>query len=188
MKDNDPIGPFSNGRELIDYASKYLVSVSRRKGKIGSQFGIRDIFDCVATTGSTQLGARISSSRLFQTEDLMSYETSFGKNSMDGTIYLPETINNSIVLKFSITEPNNCGDQNQSRKTSVQIVRRSKLSDGSTQDAVLSELESSSNPMCPNDNSKLEIAWQHINFNCQYFGSEGTTSLVSFVRKGFHFY
>lgn len=176
VNDNDPIGPFSNGRDLIDYAAKYVVSVARRKGKVGSQFGIRDIFDCVAMTGTSQFGARLSSSRLFQAEDLMSYETSFGKNPTDGSIYLPEASNSSLVLRFDIIEPNNCGDPNQLRKTSVQIVRRSKLSDGSSQDNVVSDLELPSNPMCPNGDPKIEIAWQQIKFSCQYFGSEGTTS------------
>lgn len=185
VNDNDPIGPFSNGRDLIDYAAKYVVSVARRKGKVGSQFGIRDIFDCVAMTGTSQFGARLSSSRLFQAEDLMSYETSFGKNPTDGSIYLPETSNTALVLKFEIAEPNNCGDPNQSRKTSVQIVRRAKLSDGSSQDTVVSDLESPSNPMCPHSDPKLEIAWEQIKFTCQYFGSEGTTSSAFSMRSLF---
>lgn len=185
VNDNDPIGPFANGRDLIDYAAKYVVSVARRKGKVGSQFGIRDIFDCVAMTGTSQFGARLSSSRLFQAEDLMSYETSFGKNPTDGSIYLPETSSSSLVLKFDINEPNNCGDPNQSRKTSVQIVRRSKLSDGSSQDNVVSDLELPSNPMCPNGDPKIEIAWQQIKFSCQYFGSEGTTSSAFSVTSLF---
>jgi hypothetical protein len=111
------------------------------------------------------------------------YETSFGWNPMDGSIYLPETNSSALVLKFIIAEPNNCGDPNQSRKTMVQIVRRSKLSNGSSQDTVVSDFESSTNPMCPNVDSKLEIAWQNIKFTCQYFGSEGTTSSAFSVRN-----
>lgn len=183
VDDNTAIGPFVNGRELLDYAAKYIVSVARKKGKVGSQFGIRDIFDCLAMTGSSQFGARVSSSRLFQTEDLMSYETSFGKNPTDGSIYLPETSNSSLVLRFDILEPNNCGDFNRARNTMVQIVRISKLADGSTQDLVVSNTELTSNPMCPNGDPKIEIAWQQIKFTCQYFGSEGTTSSFNGVRR-----
>ncbi len=185
INDNDPIGPFVNGRELIDYAAKYIVSVARRKGKVGSQFGIRDIFDCIVMTGTSQFGARLSSSRLFRAEDLMSYETSFGKNPTDGAIYLPETSNTSMVLKFGINEPNNCGDPDQSRKTSVQIVRRITLLDGSIQDQEVSHLELSSNPMCPNYDPKIEIVWQQIKFTCQYYGSEGTTSSAFSIKNLF---
>lgn len=185
VDDNAAIGPFSNGRDLIDYAAKYVVSVARRKGKVGSQFGIRDIFDCVAMTGTSQFGARLSSSRLFQSDDLMSYETSFGKNPTDGSIYLPETNNTALVLRFEVTEPNNCGDPNQSRKNSVQIVRRSMLENGSSQDLVLADVQSSVNPMCPHSDPKLEISWQQIKFTCQYFGSEGTTSSAFPVRNLF---
>ncbi|MGZ3795881.1 MAG: hypothetical protein ACXVB1_05935 [Pseudobdellovibrionaceae bacterium] len=185
VNDKDPIGPFSNGRDLIDNVAKYVVAVARRKGKVGSQFGIRDIFDCVAMTGTSQFGARLSSSRIFQTDDLMSYETSFGKNPTDGSIYLPETSNTALVLRFDITEPNNCGDLHQLRKTSVQIVRRSKLSNGSTQDAVVSDIESITNPMCPHSDSRIEISWQQIKFTCQYFGSEGTTSSAFSMRSLF---
>ncbi|MGZ3770369.1 MAG: hypothetical protein ACXVCP_11160 [Bdellovibrio sp.] len=176
VNDNDPIGPFSTGRDLLDYAAKYIVSVARKKGKVGSQFGIRDIFDCVTMTGNSQFGARLSSARLFQSEDLMSYQISFGKNPTDGSIYLPETNSTSLVLKFEIAEPNNCGDQNGLRKTSIQIVRRSKLVNGSDEDIVVSNYKSSVNPMCPNSDPKFEISWQQVKFSCKYFGSQGTTS------------
>ena len=112
----------------------------------------------------------------------MSYETSFGKNPTDGSIYLPETSTSALVLKLDIVEPNNCGDPDQSRKMSVQIVRRSKHSDGSVQDVVISDIESMVNPMCPNSDPKLEISYQKIKFTCQYFGSEGTTSSPILTR------
>lgn len=183
INDNDTIGPFATGRDLIDSVAKAVVTVARKKGKVGSQFGIRDIFDCAADTGVSQFGARISSSRLFQTEDLMTYETSFGKNPTDGSIYLPETSNTALVLRFDITEPNNCGDPNLLRKTSVQIVRRTKLADGSTQDTVVSEIKSTLNPMCSANDPKFEIAWNQVKFSCQYYGSEGTTSSMVPTRS-----
>lgn len=178
VNDNGPIGPFDNGRDLIDYAAKSTVSIARRRGKIGSQFGIRDIFDCVVLAGASKFGARLSSSRLFHSGDLFSYETSVGHNMTDDSIFLPETIDAALVFKFRITEPNNCGDLHPSRKTSVQIVRRSKLSDRSIQETVVSEVESQQNPMCPQGDPKIEIAWQQTTFSCQYFGSQGTSSSI----------
>ncbi len=183
INDNSSEGPFATGRDLLDSVAKYVVSLARKKGKIGSQFGIRDIFDCTVNMDRSQFGARISSSRLFQAPDLMSYETSFGKNPTDGTIYLPEASNSNILLKFVIQEPNNCGDSRDFRNTSVQIVRRTLNPNNEYEDQVVSNLNLTINPMCPGSDSKLEISWQNIKFTCQYFGSEGTTSSYYSLRN-----
>lgn len=178
VNDNDPIGPFANGRDLIDNAAKSVVAIARRTGKIGFQFGIRDIFDCIVLAGSARFGARLSSSRLFLAADLFSYETSLGHNTSFESIFLPETIDTAVVFKFRIQEPNNCGDPHPSRKTSVQIVRRSKISNRAFQDTVLSEVELQHNPMCPQSDPKIELSWQQTTFSCQYFGSQGSSSSI----------
>ncbi len=160
----------------MDAAASSVVGLARKKGQIGSQFGIRDIFDCRVTANGAHFGARLSSSRFFLADDLMSYETSVGKNPTDGSVYLPESANSSLLLKVSITEPNNCGDPHPLRKTLVQMVRATKLPDGSTQETVLTAYESADNPICPGSNNRLEIFANRVKFSCQYFGSEGTTS------------
>lgn len=157
-------------------------TVARRKGKVGTQLGIRDGFDCIAFTSSGQFGAHISSSRLFQSDDLMSYETSLGKTPLDGSIYLPESSTSSLSLRFDITEPNNCGDPTPLRHTSVQIVRSSKLGDGSIHEEILTANDLNGNPMCAGTDFKLDISWQQVRFTCQYFGSTGTTS--SLIGQG----
>ncbi|MBC7457872.1 MAG: hypothetical protein H7235_06310 [Bdellovibrionaceae bacterium] len=176
ITDNDPIGPFVIGRDLIDSAAESIVALARRNGKVGTQFGIRDIFDCIANTGVSQLGARISSSRLFQNSDLMTYNTSFSKNPTDGSIFLPETNDSSLILRFDISEPNNCGDPNLLRNTKVQIIRSIRFVDGSIQENIISEKRMASNPMCPNTDPKIEISSDLVSFSCRYFGSQGTTS------------
>ena len=185
ITDNDPIGPFVIGRDLIDSAAESIVALARRNGKVGTQFGIRDIFDCIANTGVSQIGARISSSRLFQSSDLMSYNTSFSKNPTDGSIFLPETNDSSLILRFDIAEPNNCGDLNVLRNTKIQIIRSVRLADGSIQEEIVSEKQLSSNPMCTNADPKIEISSDQVNFSCKFFGSQGTTSSAFSLKSLF---
>ena len=45
VTDNEKIGPFATGRDLLDPVATAVVLVARKKGKVESQFGIRDIFD-----------------------------------------------------------------------------------------------------------------------------------------------
>lgn len=175
VSDNEQIGPFAYGRDLLDSVASSLVAVAKRKGKIGTQFGIRDIFQCRAESSGVQFGAQIVSSRLFQTENLMSYETSVGKNPLDGSIFFQERSTTNLRLRFTIKEPNNCGADDSGRGMSVQIVRSS-LSPNSKQEEVLATLNIAVNPMCPLANTSFEISHQQIKFSCVYFGSEGTTS------------
>ncbi len=51
VTDNDPIGPFVLGRDLIDAASESIVALARRNGKVGTQFGIRDILTASPAPG-----------------------------------------------------------------------------------------------------------------------------------------
>jgi hypothetical protein len=185
VTDNEHIGPFATGRELIGAVSAGIVLVARKNGKVGSQFGIRDIFDCrVLSSGELRFGARISSTRLFKTEDLMTYETSAGKNPLDGSIYVPESAETSLILRFVITEPNNCGESHSQRKTVVQIIRSTKVSEDSTQEAIVATEVLNVNPMCPKTNPEFEISKDRLQFACRYFGSEGTTSSVYSLRFG----
>ena len=155
--------------------SKYLVKLAVRKGEVGTQFGIRDIFDCEVLTGSGKFGATVSSNRLYLSKDLNSYESSLGKDPTDSTIYVPETNSSKIVLRVVIAEPNNCSKPDSSRKTSLQIVRFATQRDQPTSSEVLSETNLNENPMCTNSNPNFEISWEHIRFSCMYFGSQGTT-------------
>jgi len=175
VNDNDPIGPFARGRDLLDAASKSLVSLARRKGKVGTQFGMSDIFDCLVNIRNSKFLARIVTSRLFKSEDLMSYETSSGKNPYDGSISLPETNNDSLLLRFNIHEPNNCGEADSRRKTFLQIIRSQTDKVGVIHEAILAHAELPINPMCPGSDPQLVITWEAVSFSCQYYGSSSRT-------------
>lgn len=181
--DNERIGPFASGRDLLDSVAKSVVTVARRKGQVGSQFGIQDIFDCTVSTGASRFGARLSSARLFRSEDLMSYVTSLGGSPTDGSLYLPETNLSSVRLRFAISEPNNCGDAHEGRRTSVQILRQQWDVTGEMHESVLAQNEFPGNPMCANSSAEFEIAWNQVRFACRYFGSFGTTSSVFSVKS-----
>ncbi|WP_413576089.1 hypothetical protein ACLVWU_17025 [Bdellovibrio sp. HCB290] len=185
VSDNEAIGPFSSGRELLDAVASGLVSVAKRKGKIGSQFGIRDLFECEASNGNAQFGAQILGARLFQKEDLMSYETSIGNNPMDGSIYFQEDFKSVLRLKLVIAEPNNCGEATPDRKSTMQIIRSVDVGSGQRDESVVAEMVVYDNPVC-NKKARLSISFNQIRFSCKYFASEGTTSSpfsVNLMRK-----
>ena len=183
--DNDPVGPFDYGRDLLDSAAKYLVAIAVRTGRVGTQFGVQDIFNCEVRVGSATVGMAVSSNRMYLTEDLSSYESGIGMPPTE-TVYVPESENSSIVLRVRITEPNNCNEQSSGRKTSLKILRNTISPDRSVQAEILREIELTENPMCPQANSKLEISWEQIKFSCKYFGSLGTTkSPFSLKSLGF---
>lgn len=175
--DNKAIGPFANGRDLLDAVAKSVVSVARRKGLVGTQFQIRDIFFCTGEVNGVKIaGARLVSTRIFKSEDLMSYETSSGQNPSDGSISLHETNTEMIQLKFKMSEPNNCGPDHVARNTSMKIVRSHMDMNGDIQEIEeLAHAELSINPMCPKTRVPFSVSWQSVRFECQYYGSVGKT-------------
>ncbi|RYZ72142.1 MAG: hypothetical protein EOP05_11335 [Proteobacteria bacterium] len=181
VSDNESVPPFMNGRDLLDTVATALVEVAKRRGKVGTNFGIRDIFNCEARTSQT-FGARISSSRRFHNEDLMAYESSIGKNPSDGTIYLPVDSKSTLALRYMMFEPNNCGDPNPDRVGVVQIVE-TKLEGGNTSEIVRASKPLVTNPICPGSSGRFEIETADVKFSCQYFGSEGTTSSQYSVQR-----
>ncbi|MNJ96686.1 hypothetical protein D3C87_144160 [compost metagenome] len=175
ISDNENIPPFASGRDLLDNVASAIVKTAKRRGLIGTQFGIRDIFDCQVASGDSSFGARISSSRLFSSEDLMSYTTSVGKNPTDGSIYIPESHKTSVGLRFEIHEPNNCGKRAEERETFVQVVRLTQ-DNFNTKEEVLMFRHIRNNPMCDKKYNGFTIEWSYLKFTCHYFGSQGTTS------------
>lgn len=176
ISDNEVIGPFSDGRELLDTIASALVHVAIQKGHIGRHFGIQDIFDCTVEVSGASFGARISSGRRFLSEDLLKYETSIGKTSTDGFVYVPETQNSQIVMRLEISEPNNCSEDNGERYQRLQVVRRTMGTDGTSSEQLLNSKMTNKNSMCPGVDSSFSIKALDVQFHCQYFGSTGTTS------------
>jgi hypothetical protein len=183
MTDNEQIGPFASGRELIDAVAGAIVTAARKNGQVGSQFGIHDIFNCHVFAGGLPLGSHISVPRLFLNEDLMSYETSDGKNPLDGSVYVEESEQSTLIFRFVITEPNNCGPADPRRQNLVQIVRSQHLPNGGTNETVIKEHRFDENPICPGANGDFAMETDAIRFACKYIGSEGTTSSPYSLRS-----
>ena len=185
VTDNDEIWPFRRGRYLLDAAAKYLTNLAKRAGHIGTYFGIDDTFECnYSISGTLSSGGFFRSRRMYFSNDFMSYESSLGKTPLDGTPKIPDSPNSWIGLSFKITEPNNCLEPSSNRKTSLKVLRWTRLPDRSHRSEVLSELELGYNPMCPKSSTKFEISWEKIQFSCEYFGSQGST-LAPHTLKGF---
>lgn len=175
VTDDAPLGPFMTGRELLDSVASALTQLARRYGKIGTQFGIRDIFECQAFVGSASFLARVSSSRLFLSEDLRSYEISLGKNPLDQTVSVIESLDSALVLRLQVREPNNCESAHSGRSTKLEILRRSKTPNGEQQ-SILVEKNYDLSPTCPHSDVPLIVETAQVRFECRYWGAEGTTA------------
>jgi hypothetical protein len=189
ITDNEPMGPFRNGRELLDTVAGALTEVAKRKGKVGSQYGLRDSFDCRMTVNGTPFGVRASSPRMFLTPDLMSYETSLSKNPTDALLFVPESNESDLYFRVQISEAGNCSPDakyNQGRNTHLQIVRVFKADGKGDQkpEQIVSETEMGSyNPLCIDGGGTFSLGYQNVIFNCHHYGTEGTTSSTFSFKK-----
>jgi hypothetical protein len=182
LTDNEVLGPFRNGRELLDTVAGALVEAAKRKGKVGSQYGLRDSFDCKMDVNGTGFGVKASSPRMFLSPDLMSYESSLSKNPGDALLYVPENNESDLYFRVQIREAGNCSadpQYNQGRGTHLQIVRVFHPDGKGVQrpDQVVSQTDMGSyNPLCIEGGGTFSLSYQNVDFNCHYYGTEGTTS------------
>ncbi|MGE0632003.1 MAG: hypothetical protein AB7O96_06320 [Pseudobdellovibrionaceae bacterium] len=177
ISDLEDIGPFANGRHLLDSISSAIVTLAKKKKQVGTQFGIRDIFHCSSYVNDAHTGlSAFSLARMFASEDLFSYETSSGKNPNDGFISIPQDLSTLLRFKFVITEPNNCGPESPERKNMLQIVQMKRGPDNNYDETIIEELLLFENPMCPQATKSFGIRHQQFRFECTYYGSDGTTS------------
>lgn len=177
VKDTEPVGPFATGRELIEALSSSVVYIAQYSGNIGLKFSIRDTFACsiIASANPLPININLYLPRKYQNADLTNYQTSLGiKNISD--VAITDFNGDSISLRFTIEEPNNCKGPHAARRSLLQIVRSSRASDGSINQTVLENRTLGYNPMCPNTSADLAIASDRFTFKCQYYGSEGTTT------------
>lgn len=181
--DNEVIGPFRNGRELIDTVANAIVEVAKRRGKVGTQFLLRDSFECIAKVGDAKLGIGASSPRLFLNSDLTKYETSISRNPSDLLVYVPESLDSDLMFRVVISEPANCSPQAEYaslRKTQLQIVRVFKRNNVNTQkrEEVMSESTMTGyNPMCIEGGGLISLSYQNVRFDCRHYGTEGLATI-----------
>ena len=189
LTDNEPFGPFATGRELIDSVAASVVDAAKRKGKVGSQYGLRDSFECLVRVDGSRFGVRVSSPRGFLTEDLMSYETSLSRNPTDPILFVPESNDTNLVFKVVTSEPANCSDDAKFtalRHTDLFIIRQfQNLKSGSAQKdvEVARATLAGYNPMCEKVPTEFNLSFDKTRFNCRFFGTEGTTSSLKLKVK-----
>lgn len=174
--DNDPIGPFASGRELLDQVAFAIVETARRKGKVGLHFGMSDIYECRVEGLSQPIGSFITAPRTFFDESLNAYQSGFGLRPLDGTIYLDESMNSKIKLRFQVSEPHGCLSSKGGRVSQFQVVRSVMSEDGSFTETVLANQQWNGNPTCAGENPRFEISWERLSFTCTYRGSQSTNA------------
>ncbi|MNS61526.1 hypothetical protein D3C72_945560 [compost metagenome] len=182
VTDNEVIGPFASGRELLDSVAVALVEVAKRRGKIGAQYELRDTFDCQIYDGAGRSGSIVSSPRMFLNDALSSYQTSMGRTPLDGGPYVPEYSGARLIFRMQISESGNCSEQNfyaSRRKTELAIVRvHAPDGDGRVQpeEVLANQVLEGFNPICDKERKPFGLSHDGVQFTCNYYGSSGRTS------------
>lgn len=180
LTDNESVGPFATGRELIDTVVSAVIDSAKRNGKIGSNYGIRDRFDCLAYVNGSPLGSRASTPRAFLSQDLMSYEISLSRNPTDSFIYIPESDFSDLVFRVVTHEPANCRENSEdsvNRFTNISIVRVYENSNNGPREEILaSQILTGYNPVCEKNPVAFGLSYAKVRFSCKYNGAEATTS------------
>lgn len=170
--DNDPIGPFQFGRLLIDSAALAIVKVAIKKGRIGTEFSLRDSFECVIRAGSSQFGMRASTQRWFFDPSLVNYKMSLSTEPSDPIIYVSETLTSKIVFQLSVSDRNHCADfaNTSLRQTRVSLWRV--FDDPQTPSVLLLEQKTDGlNPLCEKSPPSFVAAYDVFRFECRYYGT-----------------
>jgi hypothetical protein len=182
VTDDEVIGSFASGRDLLDTVARAIVEVAKRRGHIGSQYELRDTFDCQSFDGAGRSGSIVSSPRLFLDESLSSYETSMGRTPLDGGPYVPEYGGARLIFRVKIFESGNCSEESyftSRRRTDLHIVRTYTLDNqgNSRPEEILhSQTLEGFNPICDKERKPFSLSYGGITFTCNYYGTSGRTS------------
>jgi hypothetical protein len=161
--DNDPLGPFQFGRQLIDSVAEAIVNVAIKKGRVGSEFVLRDSFTCEIRSGSSQFGLRAATNRWFLDSTLVNYKLSVSKLPSDPMIYVAETLNSKIVYQLEVTDANHCADlaNHKLRSSTVRLWRV--FDDPNMTSVLLSEqVIEGMNPICEKNPPSFVADYQSI--------------------------
>ena len=173
--DNQSIGPFQRGRELIDAVAEDISELAKDKGLIGTEFSLRDSFFCKIISGESSFNARFSTERRFFDKSLTNYESSLSKVPRDPMISVPETLSSDIVFQLVVSDKNHCDNYAKDktlRKTEINLWR---VFDNANKPAerVFQDIKKGLNPFCENAPIELLAVFNGVSFICKYFGSEG---------------
>lgn len=171
--DNDPIGPFQYGRFLIDSVAAAIVGVAIDSGRIGTQLVLRDSFECLIRSGSSQFGMRASTQRWFFDSSLISYKTSLSELPTDPLIFVSETINSKIVFQLNITDRNHCQNPNDVGLRQTRVALWRVFDNPQIPSQLISEQKIPGlNPFCEKTPQLFVADYQSIRFECKYYGTE----------------
>ncbi len=171
--DNDPMGPFQYGRSLIDSVASAIVAVAVDTGRIGTQFVLRDSFECLIRSGTSQFGLRASTQRWFFDSSLTSYKTSLSKLPTDPLIFVSETLDSKIVFQLDVTDKNHCQNLNDPSLRQSRVVLWRVFDNPQTPSQLISEQKFPGlNPLCEKVPPLFTADFQSIRFECKYYGTE----------------
>ena len=170
--DNDPLGPFQYGRQLIDSVADAIVKVSIKKGRVGTEFVLRDSFECEIRSGASQFGLRAATNRWFLDSSLVNYKLSFSKLPSDPMIYVAETVSSKIVYQLEVLDSNHCADLTKIKQRSS-TIRLWRVFDNPNMASVLlsKQVIEGMNPICEKTPPSFVADYQAFQFKCRYYGS-----------------
>ncbi len=174
IQDNLPIMSFSRGRDLLDAFGKAITYWAIRKGYVGSNFTLRDLFSCEIHSSAGKFRVRVSSPRRFKGQDYEKYEITMGYNPTDPRIEVPELSGNTLLLRLHINESRSCIDENPERRSRLEIIRL--IANSSTSELISKNDFWGINPICNPSKEPLTIEAAGFRFSCEYVGSEAVTA------------
>ena len=180
LTDNEHIGAFATGRELLDSAAEAIVTLAESRGQVGKNFGVRDFWQCqihFSNGGISDLSA--PTMRLFFHNNWDQYESGVSRRPDDPQIAAYETLNTRMILRIRIRENLGCLKQavsREERETKLEIIRvrdRIGAESGRPEEIMAVQELPLVNPICEEKPRWLELSTGQITFRCLYSGSQG---------------
>lgn len=171
--DNAPLGPFQNGRQLIDSVADSIVKVAIKKGRVRTQFSLTDLFDCSIRSGVT-FYILAPTGRRFLDSSLTNYDLSLSKHPLEAKVAISDTLGSGsrIVYQLEVFDRNHCADlaDLKLRSSTIRLLRV--FDDPDKASVLLSEqVLEGMNPICEKTPPSLAADYQSIHFECRYYGS-----------------
>lgn len=190
VSDNDPIGPFANGRRLLDSIGIAFSSYAVSKNRVGEVYGLADYFSCKIYQGDYMHPSMPVSLRYFpQKGNYDSFESGVGIFPTDlSQCYIENLKRERIALNFRIHEEFGCAqNQDESRRyTYAELMWYPAPGSHEQPKRLTAGLNANWNPLCLQKPSEAPVELstmvngQTIRFEIRYERSMGTTIPLSF--------